>query len=266
MDNQKYNSRKLYKISRHCPCFTFGCDCTCVQAYYGCVYWFRVVFIHLIPCSVLVVLTVLLVGTLRRAQQRKRRLLQPQSSCRLADAQADDQQNTIGSRLRRRRRSRNPTEGSSTTAMLVTVVGVFLAVELPLAVTLILLIAQYTFSLEIFERDTSAVATLVCNLVVLLSYPTNFFVYCAMSRAFRSTFTELFCGSSLRGSAEKRMTTTDAPLAPIGQRCTMKTEASPVSKQFTNRDDDGNVTKALVNECRDDEVLEVIEEQHEICL
>jgi len=40
------------------------------QIYFNIYYWFRVVFIHLIPCTALVILTGLLVNAMRRAQVR----------------------------------------------------------------------------------------------------------------------------------------------------------------------------------------------------
>lgn len=43
--------------------------------YFSIYYWFRVIFIHLIPCSVLVVFNTLLLVTMRQAQQRRRQLL-----------------------------------------------------------------------------------------------------------------------------------------------------------------------------------------------
>jgi len=38
------------------------------QIYFNIYYWFRVVFIHLVPCTALVILTGLLVNAMRRAQ------------------------------------------------------------------------------------------------------------------------------------------------------------------------------------------------------
>jgi len=119
------------------------------------------------------------------------RLLRPQASLSRSEAAAatdndDAQDGGFAGRRHRRSRIRQLTEGSSTTLMLVTVVVVFLAVELPSAVTLILLIAQYTFAVRVFARDAGAVATLVCNLVILLSYPTN------------STSARIFCKTKTR--------------------------------------------------------------------
>ena len=206
----------------------------------------------------LVILTVLLVYTMRRAQQRKRRLL---GTCSRQVATTGGVQNVAGTGSRRRRRSlKQLAEGNSTTLMLVTVVGVFLAVELPQAVTLILLIVQYTFELQIFDPDAGAIASLVCNLVILLSYPTNFFIYCAMSRAFRTTFAELFCG---RRPPHNRLNTCDTPLPPPGRRFLMANMDEPAaSKQFTDNDTDGKVILAMVDRPHEAAIFELREDEN----
>ena len=110
--------------------------------YFNVYYWFRVIFIHLIPCSALVVLTALLVNAMRKAQDRRQLLL----------------------RQNRRSESRRLAESNWTTLMLVAVVVVFLVVELPLAVLLIILILNNTFELQIVENSTLVVATLFVNM------------------------------------------------------------------------------------------------------
>jgi len=45
------------------------------QIYFNVYFWFRVVYIHLVPCSALVILTALLVNAMRRAQDRRQMLL-----------------------------------------------------------------------------------------------------------------------------------------------------------------------------------------------
>jgi len=45
----------------------------------------------------------------------------------------------------------------------------------------------------ILSAEASLIAPLLLNLFILLSYPLNFFIYCAMSRQFRDAFRELCC-------------------------------------------------------------------------
>ena len=148
-------------------------------------YCFRVVCVHFLPCMSLVVLNSALVGAIRTAQRRRHRLLSarklesPSTSRRSQEADSSPvvlrrhrlllrrQPNPEGSarllRLdndqapatstedasrgtgQRRTGSDRRQEGSSTTLMLVIVVGVFLLVETPLAVFIVLMIAENTF-------------------------------------------------------------------------------------------------------------------------
>ena len=80
--------------------------------------------------------------------------------------------------------------------MLVIVVGVFLLVETPLAVFLVVMIAENTFGASVLTPESRESASLYLNLFTLVSYPVNFFIYCAMSEQFRRTFCGLFRSSA----------------------------------------------------------------------
>lgn len=137
--------------------------------YFSVYWWLRVIFIHLIPCASLVVLNTLLYHAMRLAHARRQLLL----------------------RQNRKSESRRLAETNMATLMLVVVVCVFLLVELPLAVLLITMIFENTFDWFFMDPDDRTVASSVINLVILFSYPLNFFIYCAMSRQFRETFKRL---------------------------------------------------------------------------
>jgi len=76
--------------------------------------------------------------------------------------------------------------------MLVAVVGLFLLVELPLAVLEIVLMVDNTADLDLLDASRRNACEQLVNFFILLSYPLNFFIYCAMSRQFRDTFRGLF--------------------------------------------------------------------------
>ena len=138
--------------------------------YFNIYFWFRVVFIHLIPCTSLVVLNGILIHTLRTAQKKRRQLLL---------------QN-------RRSEFRKLKDSTGTTMMLVVVVGVFLLVEVPFAVLMVMVIVLNTFEIQLTSMVSLNTVILFTNFCILLSYPINFFIYCGMSRQFRDTFKGLF--------------------------------------------------------------------------
>ncbi|XP_033758746.1 sex peptide receptor-like [Pecten maximus] len=147
-----------------------------VDLYYNVYYWFRVICIHLIPCAFLVVLNALLISAMRTAQLRRMQLL----------------------KQNKKSESKKLKDSNCTTLMLVAVVGLFLLVELPLGIIMIVNIIDNTFSLEIFTvNETYGIMNLISNFFILLSYPLNFFIYCGMSRQFRETFKRMFTGAPM---------------------------------------------------------------------
>lgn len=150
--------------------------------YFAVYWWLRVVFVHLVPCASLVVLNSLLYRAMRLAERRRRALLNQD----------------------RRVESRRIAELNLATTMLLVVVGVFLLVELPLAVLLIAINVENTYDVQLMAEDDKQAAAVVVNFAILLSYPVNFFVYCGMSRQFRSSFNALFCWCPAKRNIPRR--------------------------------------------------------------
>ncbi|XP_060086233.1 sex peptide receptor-like [Ylistrum balloti] len=147
-----------------------------IDLYYNVYYWFRVICIHLIPCAFLVVLNALLISAMRTAQLRRMQLL----------------------KQNKKSESKKLKDSNCTTLMLVAVVGLFLLVELPLGIIMIVYLIDNTFELNIFSMaDTYGIMNLISNFFILLSYPLNFFIYCGMSRQFRETFKRMFTGAPM---------------------------------------------------------------------
>ena len=89
--------------------------------------------------------------------------------------------------------SRRLAETNMATLMLLVVVGVFLVVEVPLAVMMMMMIVENTSeSLQLMDPSVRRTATLLINVIIQFSYPVNFFIYCGMSQQFRQTFCRLF--------------------------------------------------------------------------
>ena len=138
--------------------------------YFNVYYWMRVLLVHVIPCVTLVLLNLLLILAMKSAQARRKQLL----------------------KQNRRTECRKLKENNCTTLMLVAVVGLFLLVEIPLVVLLIIMVIENTFGIFITNQEALPTAALLINFFILLSYPLNFFIYCGMSRQFRETFKRLF--------------------------------------------------------------------------
>jgi len=149
-----------------------------MNLYFGAYFWLRVVVAHLVPCSVLVLLNAALARTMTVARRRRTQLLRRRGGIH------DRECRRLGDSI-------------ATTLMLVAVVGVLLLVELPLAVFLIIVIIENTWHRPLMADGLANSAALFINLLIVLSYPLNFFIYCGMSRQFRTTFAAMFsCSSS----------------------------------------------------------------------
>lgn len=138
-------------------------------------WWFRVLFVHLIPCVSLVILNILLFRTMKEAERKRERLL----NCKQKVLKGES------------RESKKLRDSNCTTLMLIVVITVFLAVELPLGIITIMHIMSSTIY-DFLNYDLVKSTILIVNLCICLSYPLNFGIYCGMSRQFRETFKELF--------------------------------------------------------------------------
>lgn len=126
-------------------------------------WWSRVLLIQILPCLALVMLNLLLLCKIRESgRTRKRLTLQHRNQ----DAQA-------------------VLENKRTNVMLFTVVAMFLVVEVPL--TVLGLLATF----EALDDRIMDLLIPIINLMLLVSYPVNFVIYCTMSRKFRETFVSL---------------------------------------------------------------------------
>lgn len=139
------------------------------DVYFGTYYLFRVLFVHLIPCILLVILNLLLIRAMKQAQERRKILF----------------------RENRKKECKKLREANCTTLMLVVVVTVFLIVEIPLAVITALHIITSTL-IEILDYRLANLFIMFANFGIMVSYPINFAIYCGMSRQFRETFKDIF--------------------------------------------------------------------------
>ena len=82
-------------------------------------------------------------------------------------------------------------------------------VEVPLSVLLLLVIVENTFHVDLFSDETRYTAALFVNCCIAITYPLNFFIYCAMSERFRHMFCALF-------SRRANFNNESLPLVPVG--------------------------------------------------
>ncbi|KAM3963000.1 myosuppressin receptor [Aphomia sociella] len=143
------------------------------------IFWIYSVFIKLIPCVVLSILSVLLILKMKSSDRRRQKLLK-----KSAITTTEGEKTRLNEDGGGRRGGGGRTD--RTTRMLVALLGLFLATELPQALFgLLTAIAPQLFGVCYYAFGE------VMDLMALVGSAVNFVLYCSMSRQFRSTFTRL---------------------------------------------------------------------------
>ncbi|OWR55150.1 G-protein coupled receptor dmsr-1-like [Danaus plexippus] len=139
------------------------------------IFWIYSVFLKLIPCVVLSILSVCLILKMKSSDRRRQKLLKK-------SAVATNE----GEKTRLHEEGKRGGRTDRTTRMLVALLGLFLATELPQALFgLLTAIAPHLFEICYYAFGE------VMDLMALVGSAVNFVLYCSMSRQFRSTFRRL---------------------------------------------------------------------------
>lgn len=155
--------------------------------------WLAALVHKISPCILLTLFMGLLIATMVKAEKRRKRLLGNPQRVTNSEFAIDS----------RKRRSSRATTSDRTTAMLVTVVFIFVATELPQGLVLLMAATGappfqmvYAYMGDIFE------------LLSMVNSSVNFILYCLMSQKFRRVFCDVFCCGKRRGNGEKTLVET----------------------------------------------------------
>ena len=127
-------------------------------------FWIQAILVKLVPCVGLTILSILLVKTMREAEQRRRNLRQTSSEDNGRDRKTN-----------------------RTTRMLLTVVVLFLLTEFPQGILNLL-----NGILPFFVDEVYGPLGDLLDILALINNGINFILYCTMSKQFRDTFIEIF--------------------------------------------------------------------------
>ncbi|CAG5125723.1 unnamed protein product [Candidula unifasciata] len=130
--------------------------------------WVQAILIKLVPCFMLVTLTLLLLHAMHKAY-RKRLKLKSQG---------------------RRAESDKHGEHNRTTGMLLAIVVLFTVTELPQGILTLMNIFVPCFTDAVYYKLGD-----LLDIMALINNSVNFVLYCTMSKQFRTTFAAIFCPS-----------------------------------------------------------------------
>ncbi|XP_014370348.2 G-protein coupled receptor dmsr-1 [Papilio machaon] len=146
------------------------------------IFWIYSVFIKLIPCIVLSILSVCLILKMKSSDRRRQKLLKKSALLTNEGEKARLKEDSGGGK----RAATGGGRTDRTTRMLVALLGLFLATELPQALFgLLTAIAPHLFQECYYSFGE------VMDLMALVGSAVNFVLYCSMSRQFRNTFRRL---------------------------------------------------------------------------
>ncbi|EYB99834.1 hypothetical protein Y032_0119g794 [Ancylostoma ceylanicum] len=136
----------------------------------------RALFVHILPCALLIIFTTCLFKTVNEAD-RKRSI--NQMPCRKV-------QSTSGCLSSNRLMH-------ATTRMLLVVIAIFLLIEIPVALIFIMhLLVVFYRLLDMSDYKTVNNLLIIRNFLIILTYPLNFAIYFGMSSSFKLQFRQLF--------------------------------------------------------------------------
>ncbi|XP_052819398.1 sex peptide receptor-like [Mya arenaria] len=155
-----------------------------LKYYEFCYYWFVILFVKFIPCTLLIVIDTLMLKSLRKSEKLRYHM-------------ANHTTAVLHSLSSRRAKYQ---ESKRMTIILVIAIIIVVIVELPIAVILMLWtlanIHGQQFMTEIALNNLSRIA----NTAVYISYPVIFMLYCCLSARFRAAFFSLGCFRRCRNS------------------------------------------------------------------
>lgn len=155
-------------------------------------FWVQAIIIKLIPCIGLLILSILIIKTMREADARRKNLKKAANAVAMTTSTATGSESggNCPDTSRDRRTNR-------TTRMLLIVVALFVLTELPQCIVLLLSGCLPHFQEEVYHPLGD-----LMDILALINNSINFILYCAMSKQFRDTFRELFMQPCSRATSQ----------------------------------------------------------------
>uniref|UniRef100_A0A8R1DIE4 G_PROTEIN_RECEP_F1_2 domain-containing protein n=1 Tax=Caenorhabditis japonica TaxID=281687 RepID=A0A8R1DIE4_CAEJA len=199
--------------------------------YYKMMFSTQTIFVHLIPSVLLVIFTWKLVGAIRAADRRHANLLSKysantRSSRRKFSELANSTENE--NKLTRLFKQRDSVSAGNepkrahglkqNTRMLVVVILLFLITEIPAALIFTIHVLSVSLKFSFVDYQFLNILLIVRNVLIVVSYPFRFAIYCGMSQQFRDVVRQMFTGKMLtHGIRDKDNSTTLALVQGINE-------------------------------------------------
>lgn len=154
-------------------------------AIYTANFWIQGIVVKLIPCIILIILSVLIIRVMKQADTRVKRFVRVRSVGRSEPSVSV----TLDTRAFPGHNPSRQAKTRRTTYMLVTIMALFVVTTLPHCTLLLL-----TGLLPRFQEEVYHPLGDILDIVALINNSINFILYCVMSKQFRDTFRAVFRG------------------------------------------------------------------------
>ncbi|ULT84441.1 hypothetical protein L5515_019093 [Caenorhabditis briggsae] len=178
--------------------------------YYKVMFTTQTIAVHLIPSVLLVIFTWKLVGAIRIADRRHANLLSKYStntrSTRRKFSELTSSSETENKLIRLFKQRDSVSVGNEprrahglkqNTRMLVVVILLFLITEIPAAFIFTIHVLSVSLKFSFVDYQFLNILLIVRNVLIVVSYPFRFAIYCGMSQQFRDVVRQMFTGKML---------------------------------------------------------------------
>ena len=150
------------------------------EVIYECIYyWMYITFIVTLPCIAMIVLNILIIKKLRQSERM---------SCAFVSV-SNTEQIIIKSEVSRQRHRRS----NRMTKVIVGIISIVIAVELPIGIILVLWTLTMIHHKMYIPETTLGFFSVGITMVLYVSFPVIFLMFCMMSSKFRHAIKNIFC-------------------------------------------------------------------------
>ncbi|ETN87297.1 7 transmembrane receptor [Necator americanus] len=175
-----------------------------LDVFYNLTFCAQTVFVHLIPCAMLVVFTWKLIRAIQLADKRHASLLSKSARRRFSEPPPSTDSLTheknFPKLLKTQESVTEPKRAQGlkqNTRMLIVVIVLFLVTEIPAALIFIIHVLSVSLKSYVINYQLLNVLLIVRNVLIVISYPFRFAIYCGMSQQFRDVVRQMFTGKLL---------------------------------------------------------------------
>ncbi|KAL6723089.1 hypothetical protein Aduo_018130 [Ancylostoma duodenale] len=174
-----------------------------LDLFYNLTFCAQTVFVHLIPCAMLVVFTWKLVRAIQLADKRHASLLSKSARRKFSEPPSSESlmpERNYSKNMKPRESVSEPKRAQGlkqNTRMLIVVIVLFLVTEIPAALIFIIHVLSVSLKSYVINYQLLNVLLIVRNVLIVISYPFRFAIYCGMSQQFRDVVRQMFTGKLL---------------------------------------------------------------------